>query len=263
MTDPRDLPVRYSRLKKMGQSPAHYLEAAKLGDDDGRDTLCLRIGRGGHALLLGQPIIAYPDRRAGKAWEAFQAEHADKVILNEREYGIATGIAGAIFDHSEAAELLLGEGTLFEQRIDWSLGDRACRSTPDSRTATRLVDLKTCRSSAPSFFSWQARNLAYHGQLAFYADALEATTGRAPDEVYIVAVESTRPHPVTIFRVGPETLDLGRRLYRLWFEQLLVCEASNHWPGYASSIVDLLFDEAPTDGAVVTEADEEPLELAG
>jgi hypothetical protein len=38
--------------------------------------------------------------------------------------------------------------------------------------------------------------------------------------------------------LSDRTLDEGRRIYRAWFEKLMVCEATNEWPGYVQSVVD-------------------------
>jgi PDDEXK-like uncharacterized protein DUF3799 len=251
--DPRTLPVRFSRLKKMGQSPAHYLHACQEGDDD-IDTLALRLGRGVHAELFGQPYVHYEGRRAGKSWEAFEAEHADKPILNSRELGIALGVAGAVRDHVTASSLLFGDGIELEKRLDWDFAGRACRSTPDARGPAHLVDLKTTRCADPTRFGWQAESLAYHAQLSFYREAIRASGGQV-DAVYIVAVESAPPFPVTVFRVTEQSLELGERMWRLWFERLRVCEDSNHWPGYTQAVVEL--DIAPRQFAADLEEEDE------
>jgi hypothetical protein len=56
-----------------------------------------------------------------------------------------------------------------------------------------------------------------------------------------------------VFKLTEQAVDMGRRLYRLWLEQLAGCIESNQWPGYAQSVVD--FDVAPVD--------EEPFVLIG
>jgi hypothetical protein len=229
----------------MSRSPAHYL--ASIGDDDGRDSLAMRIGRGAHALLFGQAVTVYDGIRRGKAWDEFRAEHDGVEILNKREHLEASGMALSVLHHPDASALLFARGVVHEQRLDWELNGRACRSTPDARTDSVLVDLKTSKSSAPDQFGWHARSFSYHGQLAFYRDAIRSLGIGTADEIYIVAVESARPYPVTVFRVTERSIEAGRRAYRAWFEQLLVCEENCHWPGYAQRIVDLDIDDDPVD----------------
>jgi hypothetical protein len=55
---------------------------------------------------------------------------------------------------------------------------------------------------------------------------------------YIVAVESSAPYPVTVIRVTDKMRNKGARQCRMWFEQLLVCERSGHFPGYVEADVD-------------------------
>ena len=68
---------------------------------------------------------------------------------------------------------------------------------------------------------------------------------------YIVAVETSRPYCVVVYQAAPQAIDIGRRQYRLWWEQLRACEDSDAWPGYATGVVpwdvaedvEILFDE--------------------
>jgi hypothetical protein len=232
--DVRTLPVRFSRLKKFALSAAHYRAACLADEDD--ESLALRLGSGVHAILLGKPVVRYPARRAGKAWEAFAAENAGKVILNAKEWFEAQSMALAIGRNKEASTLLFDD-TIIETPIDWSFARRACQSTPDAYGKHHVVELKTCRTSNPVWFIRDALRLQYHAQLAYYCDAIENYRTWTPEKAYIVAVEKTDPYPVTIFELTERALELGRRMNRLWFEQLLTCEAGDFWPEYTQSIV--------------------------
>jgi len=239
--DLRTVPVRFSRLKKMALSPAHYLAAVQAGDDPS-DSLAMRIGRGGHAILFGQPVALWTGKtRNGAAWEEFKIEHQGCEILNVKEHDQAASIVTALQKHDLASKLLSMPGSVVERPIDWAFMGRACRSTPDVRHsiyANHIIDLKTARSTEPDRFVRAATWMHYHAQLAFYCDAVEFTTGERPAQAYIVAVESAPPYAVTVLRLTERALDQGARLCRLWFERLLSCEASNEWPAYAQSVVD-------------------------
>lgn len=232
--DPRSIPTRFSLLKLMALSPAHYYAACQRDEDD--QTIALRLGSGVHAIVLGEPVIRFSGRRAGKAWEAFAADHADKTILNDREWVEAQSMASAILRRREAMEILF-YNTIVEQRIDWTFLGRACRSTPDARGPYHVAELKTCRTSNPTVFIRDAMRMFYPSQLAFYQDAIGHAEDVTPEKAYIVAVEKSDPYPVTILELTERALEQGRRVVRLWFEQLLNCEASSEWPEYAASIV--------------------------
>lgn len=230
--DPRTVPVRFSTLKLMAQSPLHYLHAVRCGYDESRS---MRLGSAAHAELFGQPYRVYPGRRAGKDWDAFKADGG--LIVNEKEHAEALLLANAVRSHPTASRLLFS-GAKLEQRIDWTWQDRAFRSTPDAAGRTHLVDLKCLRSSNPVEVERQSSRMFYHAQAALYRRALNST-GHNIKDCYLAVVENKPPHPVTVLRFTETALEAGDRATVLWFEQLRACEAVNEFPGYAQSIVDL------------------------
>lgn len=252
--DPRSIPTRFSLLKKMSLSPAHYYEACQRPQDDSLASRlgaaafdnkeALRFGTAVHELLLGNvtKVAKYTGKkRAGKAWDAFRIAAADEgaaAILNEREHKHAVAIAAAVRANGKAMRLLF-EDTVVEERIDWKWIGRDVRSTPDARGTAHLADLKTSVTSQPSMFVRLALRLHYHAQAALYGDALEAANLPPVREAFIVAVEKTPPYPVTILRFTDAALEMGRKLCTLWMERLLTCEATNTWPEYSEGVVDL------------------------
>jgi hypothetical protein len=248
IVDPRSVPVRFSNLKRMAQSPAHYRAACQYPDGD---TLSRRLGRGVHAMLFGQPLVLWTGKvRNGKAWDAFEGLHSDKEILNAKEHAQASSITRAIRSNADAARLLF-DGTTLERRIHWQLQGRDCAGTPDAVGPLGLVDLKTARTTEPDKFVRAASWMAYHAQLAWYRDGCELAGLPRPDPCFIVAVESVEPYAVTVLRLTERALDQGRRLSRLWFERLLVCEASNEWPSYSQSIVDFDLPDDEASGLII------------
>lgn len=257
-------PVRFSALKHMARSPAHYAAAVETAFDE---TVSMRLGSAAHALLFEQPVSVFTGKvRRGKAWEAFQEEHADETIVNRREYEHARRLVDAIQNHRDARELIYADDAVWEKTIDWKTLGRECRSTPDVRATRYIVDLKTTRCSEPQRFNRDGTFRSYHAQLAFYLDAVIASGLGKPAEAYIVAVESSPPFPVTVLRLTDRAIDQGRRLCRLWFERLLQCEEANYWPGYVQGVVDfdvlddpielmvggekMLLEEAPALGVI-------------
>lgn len=243
LVDPRRVPVRFSNLKRIAQSPAHYRAACQYPDGD---TLSRKIGRGVHAMLFNQPLSLWTGKvRNGKAWDAFLAANQNREILNAKEHAQASAIAASIRSNRDASRLLF-DSTVLERRLYWQIQGRQCAGTPDAVGPHGLVDLKTARTTEPDKFTRAATWMAYHAQLAWYQDGCELAGLPRPDPCYIVAVESVEPYAVTVLRLTERALDMGRRLNRLWFERLMVCEASNEWPSYSQSIVefDLHDDEA-------------------
>lgn len=239
-------PVRFSRLKKLDDyngSPAHY-QYGFTGETDP-----MAKGTALHAYMLGgsDRVVVY---RGGarnekfQKWRDFQAEHEGQHIIIPSQEREVEGMRRSLEAHPRAMELL--DDGVQEERITWEFGGRKCAGTPDvvkpkPGGKKRLVELKTCMTSNPRRFKWQGEKMAYHAQVAWYADGLERTMQYAHgpvDEVYIVAVESNPPWPVTVIRVGSSMLKKGRECYREWMSLLRICEQNNHWPAYAEGDVD-------------------------
>ena len=229
MIDSRTIPIRFSNLKRMADSPRHYQWAINHPFEASRT---MRIGTIAHALILGEstPLAVYDGTRRGKEWDAFKAAHEGREIVSPAEYDAARPIAEAVRNDADATRVLDG---VHEEHIAWEYCGRAASSRPDVRGATFVTDLKTTRSAHPGRFGRDAYWRGYHAQLAFYQMAC-GLPARSP--CYIVAVENVAPYCVTVFRADQAAIDAGHMQCRAWFERLLVCEASDHWPGYASGI---------------------------
>jgi hypothetical protein len=243
LIDPRTVPVRISQMKRMSQSPQHYLAAVR--DQLDTPTMAMRLGTLGHATLwpdVAPPFVIYEGERRGNAWKEFKAAHTDVEIYTTAEVARASHMAEAIDAHPDASALL--RAGMPEHHLRWRYIDRHASSRLDvyDPRAARVVELKTCRSSHPEWFIRDALRMGYVAQVAFYRMAVAHVTGCAASdvEVLMVAVESARPHVVTVFEMPEETLVEGEKLCRAWIERILVCEAANHWPGYVDHRVPFL-----------------------
>ena len=252
--DPRTVPVRFSALKNIARSPAHYHHAVQQADR-WAGTASMRIGSGGHAMLMGQPVVQYTGAvRRGKAWDAFRAANRDATILSGKEWDTAHAISQAVKADPLAARLLLADNMTYERTIHWDYQGRACRSTPDARSAYTLIDLKTTKCADPGRFVRDAMWMGYHAQLAFYGMALEAAGGMKPRDSYIIAVENKPPHPVVVLKLTERAINMGERLVRGWMERLKVCEDANEWPGYVQCVTDF---DVPDDDIGLTFGDDD------
>lgn len=233
-------PLRFSRLKWMGKSAAHFAVNPTLEGDG------IEKGSATHSFLLGDAdkVVTYAKARnkKHKAYREFLEAHPVSEVLTPKQFADACGMRDAILAHPRARKLLQG---IRENRITWDMVGRACAGTPDVVHLTErgkvLVELKTAQCSAPGLFRWQGKKLGYPAQLAWYADGLERTMDYRPGdvvEIYVVAVESTKPYNVVVYPVTERLRAQGRRQYRLWFEQLLNCERTGIFPGYAESDVE-------------------------
>lgn len=243
--------IRFSNLKHIGTSAAHYRYHL---DHDSGSKRAMTVGTVAHSMVLGgvEPIV-YPGApgkkavRRGKAYDAFAKLHAGKLILLQSEYDAASGIARSLERHPTAMDLL--DGDREAELPIWSFGPRKCGGRPDAvKRDVRVTELKTGVTSDPARFPKLGLRMAYHGQLAWYLDGNEARGGLAKD-AFIVAVEQKAPYVVTCFKLTARALEFGRRLCSLWVNELLVCEASDEWPGYTNATADF---DAPEEGLEFT-----------
>ena len=225
--------VRFSHLKAFARSAAHYVASFR----NDRDTPQMRLGRLGHALVLGEreKIVVYDGERRGNAWKDFAKANDGAEIVTVAEHAKARAIADAVARNGNATKLL--HGTKKEHRIEWSLCGRECAGTPDAFADDYVLDLKTCPDVSPEKFRFTAQRMGYFAQLSWYLDGLVASGQAAPKRAYIIAVEATDPCVVQCFEMTPGAIEFGRRQYRSWFERLLACESVNHFPGYSEAIL--------------------------
>lgn len=253
---PHKLPVRFSTLKHIGRSPAHYRYAL---DHPSEPTKAMRLGTAVDALLFGTREVALPTcaSRRGKHWDEFVADNPGRILLTQPEYRTATEMATALQDHKQAMEFLSGGHR--QETLRWEMDDRECSGTPDRWCPAVLADLKTGVTSDPVRVPWQVLKLGYHAQLDWYANAISwHNNHKAPQRCVLVFVEQTAPYVITIFEASPDDLLKGRKLWRLWFERLLVCEANNSWPGYCESVVPL---QLPDSEGITLQIDGEETEV--
>lgn len=238
-------PLRHGQLKRMGKSALFYRAAIEMS------AKWLDKGSGAHSAILGGKRLTVWDKvsdkgnacpRRGRDFDAFAAENKGALILLPDEYEQVQRMGEAVDKSPEAMRVLKG---VRETTVFWDVNGRACRGTPDVDGGSFVTELKTTRDADPRRFMWDSLRLCYHGALAWYMDGLTLQPKRKeiPDAAFIVAVESAAPFDVVVYRLPERALEAGRLANRLWFERLMVCEASGEFPGFAQSVVELGFPE--------------------
>ena len=223
--------TRASELKAVAKSPLHYEHLRKTP----MDADYLRLGSAVHTAVLepelfgGEYVLWTGGVRNSKKWREFEAEHADRVILTEKQMSDALMMATAVRKHAVAGPLL--RSGVPEQVAEW-VDERTgieCKARVDWLNNCH-VSLKTTAETVPYRFNEQSAKLKYNLTEAFNSDGLFAVTGeRRP--VKIIAVESKAPHDVAVYHVPDEVLNYGREIYEDALDLLIQCRASGEWPG--------------------------------
>jgi hypothetical protein len=235
-------PVRWSNLKHMAKSAAHYRYYLT---NPTKETDAMRVGTRVHDMVLhgGRNTFSIweGDRRAGKEWDAFAAAHAADTILTADQERRAMDIASCVLANDEAMKVLLG--CITEQRRAWTIGDRECQGTPDAVGPSSVADLKITNDTSPFRFPWHAKKMGWLGQLAWYD---YGAFGGQADRLTLIAAPLVPPYDprlVTVYQLTPDACELGHRTWRSHFERLRVSEESGEWPGYSDCIVPLEVDQ--------------------
>lgn len=262
LIDPRSLPVRFSRLRHIARSAAHYYAACQ---GDTGDSAARRAGRAAHALTLGTPLAVWDGvtdsgrarPRNGKEWNAFKEAHKGAEIVNGKERDHAQAVADAVRKHARAAELLYHRDTKLEHEVVWTYRNgRRCVSHLDAyRPGVFVADLKCLRDGNPASVQRTAIWSYYHAQLACYVEAAEAL-GHPTPKPYLIVVENTAPFPVTVMPVAADALEAGRALLASWFAKLAACEAAGAWPGYAQDDVELTMPPSAGSFTVIVDGED-------
>lgn len=233
--------VSISRLKEIDRSPQHYLYRLS----NPKESKALTLGAAAHTAALeperfARQFAVWTRRtesgrlgpRNGQYWDAFEAANADKTIITEEEFNLATAIHGAVRSHDGAMRYLTDGDP--EVTLQWALDRRECRGRVDWLTTVdgtpTLVGLKTSRDCRLFQFGHQSAKLRYHLQWAFYFDGYRALKSREPRMVEIV-VESEAPHAVAVYSIPPDIIDQGRDEYQNLMQRLAECESTGHFPG--------------------------------
>ncbi|QFG09996.1 RecB-like exonuclease/helicase [Mycobacterium phage Antsirabe] len=212
--------------------------------DYGHVTHKMVLGKGNALALLDPKVCGHTaDGKIAKVpqstaeWKAAEA-HARKVgkiPVAKWDMDKAQTMAGRVFQHRIAGRLL-SKGQA-EHSVYWhddATGVRL-RCRPDFLTdglgRTICIDYKTATSANPAQFQRAVVDYGYHQQQAFYEDGL-AEIGLDNVGFLFIVQAKTAPFTVSVCRIKPEVVELGRRQNRAAIELFARCTESGQWPGY-------------------------------
>jgi hypothetical protein len=226
--------VNWSTLKHMDVSPLHYKHSI---DNPAADTTRFGIGRAIHTAILQPERLATDyavfdgSRRAGKAWDAFEAENAGKTILKRAEWDAVQNLAQHVLEDEVAQQWLGGKNALIERPITWTdkVTGLRCKARPDA-VHSAIAEVKSTSSIDDRKFRSLATSMGYFGQVAFYRRGYhELTKMWLP--CALIPVEVDAPHDVGVFVVDEESLRVADDKISRLLAKVAECRKTGVWPG--------------------------------
>jgi exodeoxyribonuclease VIII len=242
-----------SGIKHVLRSPKHYM-AYVLGEADAKSKAMI-LGSLIDCLVL-EPLLfskyfamqpaTYESKKDGvKPWNAnsltckkikHDIEDSGKQIITEIDFQKAKQIAEAVNTHVSASEIIAK--TKKQVSLVWQDSDTGvlCKGRLDMMCDEHLDDLKSTMDACPAGFSRSIESFGYHIQGAFYSDGYAALTGNVQLPYNIIAAETESPFCVATYALEPDTLLIGRAIYKKALKKYKECKDLNNWPGYSDFI---------------------------
>ncbi len=258
--------ARFSDLKWMNKTPAHYL-AAQLRPPKESDSMTK--GQGFHTIalepeLFDQRFAVAPKvkvtNKAGEttwssdkrlkpvkdAWAELKAQRPEAEIISREVYDDLLYMRDALHGHELISNILSSPGQN-ELTIVWEdpSTDILCKCRLDAIRnwdgVPVVIDLKSARDASPWGFARAIGDFEYASQAAHYLDGANSTKDMTRRFMWIT-VESDSGLPV-IYEPDWATLEYGRRQLQRWIQTLAECQKTNTWPGYPVGINELSLPE--------------------
>lgn len=228
-----------SDIKAINENP-HRWNATR--GTERTPTPAMILGSATHAMILGDDddIVAL-DVDSFRTLEARAARDealaAGKYPLTNDQHDHARAMANSALRNPEVKRLISSgtpEVSFFTEHGETGQHVRG-RADWIDETNARIVDFKTSDSADPAKFSRLAGNMGYHVSAAHYGDSWGRHAGTPRWDVDFVVIERDYPHTVSVIRLGPMSIDLGRRVMtrgiHTYRHLTMTNKWSTPWPG--------------------------------
>lgn len=222
-------------MKAASKSMAHFKAARdNVSEPTPQQQAAYDVGNALHTLVLEPDLfldrfVVQPEdipRRAGKKWELFKAQNADKTILSVSQLATAGAMADSVYDTcgrffqgGEAEKSYWFKhpgGLLLKARIDYQAGDA-------------IVDLKSTKHDTGEQFL-RAVKYDYDQQ-----DALYRYVSGLPDMIY-VGVGKLAPYPPFLAKQGAAVREMAEARLESTIQDLIFAHEFNEFPGVAPEL---------------------------
>lgn len=227
-------------LKLISRSPAHFKYGAKP-----EATRAMVIGSALHMAILEPELYRQnyirlydAENRVCSEYKEAKKEFGEDRVLVKNECIKIERIAASLFK-SFCSELSdAGDTELSGFSTDPETGV-ICRHRFDKLMKNNVgLDIKTTVDARPEAFSKSIQSYGYHMQAAFYSDQFEWITGEKLNGFLFLVVETSAPYACKMYRLGNESIEIGRAIYRKCLNKYAECRNANEWPAYDNIEID-------------------------
>lgn len=202
-----------------------------------------RIGRAAHLKLLEPQLYAKNIAVRDKIYDSWRTKDAQNwlkemnamhmTVLTPAEEERVMGVVRALNAHPAHRDGILGglvEATMVVKDPRTGIW---IKSRPDSiPTQAAITDLKLMDDPSPRGVGRAVETLGYDMQLALAAITYYALTGVTIDTLFLLAVESKRPHAIHVATLSTSAVYWARVRIRKALNTMAKCLAENDWPAW-------------------------------
>lgn len=188
----------------------------KLTGGDTPATPAMIMGSLLHSAVL-EPELTFPNLviwegqvRRGKAWDEFQEDHENKIIITPKEKEKLERASEAVHANRDAHELI--EATESEVTYEWQqeqYGKAKARLDGHSSSAG-VLEYKTTMGIGIRQFTTNAYRMGYHLAIGWYCHGVEMVDGGGLPSAHFIVQEQSSPYDCYVLRVPRQILEAGR-----------------------------------------------------
>jgi hypothetical protein len=238
----RKIGLSKSGLVNFAKSPEYYQWRLM---NPTPSTPAMKLGTHAHTRILEptrhrEIYISAPEglkKTARKKWAEFEKDHPGKNVVTFEELEMVNAMAESVAK-SETASTLLSGGKA-ESSVFWNdHHGNLCKCRPDYLNPKYevIVDLKTTNDVSPEAFSKSVANFKYHFQAVHYLAGCNAVMPDQYGAFIFVCVENKPPHPVAIYVLDQEALNLAEVEMEPLLSSYAQCMESDTWEGLPDEV---------------------------
>mgnify|MGYP003509777999 FL=1 len=120
---------------------------------------------------------------------------------------------------------------------------RKCRPDWLIPAARMIVDVKTAQDWRAQAFSRACLRYSYHLSAAYYIDTFELYETVEVEHYVFLVVASDAPYEVASYTLDRDSIEKGRKEYRIALREWARCSKSDEWPGGSAKIEEIRIPE--------------------